>query len=74
MFTQSGVVVQELAPVETGISSCDDRPRAHVSGGFACDIAGFELGDSRVEVFEVEQDDRRDPLVAVDLDDAVGSV
>src|SRR5277367_4682704 len=46
---------EKLAPVETGITSYDDGPRMCVSGGFACDIAGFELGNSRVEVFEVER-------------------
>src|SRR6201995_1126924 len=65
---------EKLAPVETGIAGCDDRPCARVSGGFACDIAGFELGNSRVEVFEVESNGRYDPLLRVDLDDVKGIV
>src|SRR3954453_2713490 len=39
----------ELAPVEPGVSHSDDGPRLRVVGGFACGIARFELGDSRVE-------------------------
>jgi len=60
---------EKLAPVETGITCCDDGPRVRVGGGFACDIAGFELGNSRVEVCEVERNGRYDPLLRVDLDD-----
>ena len=46
---------EELAPVETGITSCDDGPRARVGGRFAGDVAGVELGNGGVEVVEVER-------------------
>ena len=59
---------QEFAPVETRHSSCDDGPRVRVGGRFASDIAGIELRDGGVEVVEVERDERRDPVVGVDLD------
>ena len=65
---------EELAPVERGISGRDDRPRVRVGGRFAGEVSGIELGDGRVEVFEVERDERRDPLVGVDLDDVKGIV
>ena len=45
-----------------------------VGGSFACDIPGFELGDSGIEVFDVERDDARDPVLGVDLDDVKGIV
>ena len=37
--------------------------------GFAREVSRIELSDGSVEVVEVEHDDRRDPLVGVDLDD-----
>ena len=53
-FTPLGRRREELASVEPGIRACDDQPRARVRGGFACEIAGIELGDSSVEILEVE--------------------
>ena len=35
---------------------------------FAGEVAGVELGDGGLEVVEVEDDNRPDPLVGVDLD------
>src|ERR1700733_1830680 len=60
---------EKLAPVETGITSCDDGPRARVSGGLASEVPGVELRKGRVEVFEVKRNGRYDPLLRVDLDD-----
>ena len=59
---------EELAPVETGITSCDDGPRVCVGGRFAGEVAGVELRDGGVEVVEVERDPGLDPVVGVDLD------
>ena len=41
-----------------------------VGGRFAGEVAGVELREGGVDVVEVEHDERRDPLVGVDLDDA----
>ena len=60
---------EELAPVEPGVATCDERPCVRVGGRFAGEIPGFELRDGGVEVVEVERDERHDPLVGVDLDD-----
>ena len=40
-----------------------------VGGRLAGEVAGVELREGSVDVVEVEHDDRRDPLVGVDLDD-----
>ena len=37
---------------------------------FAGEVARVELREGGIEVVGVERDDRRDPLVGVDLDDA----
>src|SRR5271155_1470455 len=58
----------ELAPVERGISTCDDRPCVRGSGRLAGEVPGFELRDGCVEVVEIERDPGRDPVVGVDLD------
>ena len=60
---------ERLAPVEAGISAPrSTRPRARVGRRLAGEVAGFEFRDGGVEVFEVERNDRRDPLVVVDHD------
>ena len=61
---------RQLVPVECGVAAGDDRPCVRVGGGFAGEVAGVEFRDGGVEVVEVERDDRDDPLVGVDLDDA----
>ncbi len=38
-------------------------------GRFAGEVAGIEFREGGVDVVEVEHDDRRDPVVGVDLDD-----
>src|SRR5689334_2790537 len=63
-----------FAPVEGAVALRDGRPRVCVRCGLAGDVACVELGDGSVEVVEVEHDDRRDPLVVVDLDDVKGIV
>src|SRR5882757_6090854 len=45
---------EELAPVETGITSCDYGPCVRVSGPFPSEVPGVELSNGGVEVFEVE--------------------
>ena len=40
-----------------------------MGGRFSGEIARVELGDGGLEVVEIENDDRCDPLVAIDLDD-----
>ncbi|MCV7332019.1 hypothetical protein H7J81_18115 [Mycobacterium cookii] len=58
-----------LVPVERGVTARDDRPRVRVGGRFTGDESGIELGDGGVEVFEVENDDRRNLIVRADFDD-----
>ena len=41
-----------------------------VGGRFAGEVSGVEFGEGGVDVVEVERDERDDPLVGVDLDDA----
>src|ERR1700733_1796312 len=65
---------EKLAPVETGITSCDDGPGVRVGGGFAGEVPGVELREGFVEVFEVVRNARYDPLLRVDLDDVEGIV
>ena len=38
-------------------------------GRFAGEVSGVEFLEGGVDVVEVERDDRRDPVVGVDLDD-----
>ena len=59
----------EFVPVERGVGPADDRPRVRVRRRFAGEVSGVELLDGGVDVVEVEHDERRDPLVGVDLDD-----
>ena len=60
----------EFVPVERGVGPRDDRPRVRVGGRFAGEVPGVELLEGGVDVVEVERDERRDPVVGVDLDDA----
>ena len=69
MFTQVWRRRWQFVPVERGVGLRDDRPRVRVGGRFAGEVPRVELGDGGVEVVEVERDDRRDPVVGVDLDD-----
>ncbi len=57
-------------PVERGVGPRDDRPRVRVGGRFAGEVPGVELLEGGVDVVEIEHDDRRHPLVGVDLDNA----
>ena len=41
-----------------------------VGGRFAGEVSGVEFREGGVDVVEVERDDRDDPLVGVDLDEA----
>ncbi|MCV7332020.1 hypothetical protein H7J81_18120 [Mycobacterium cookii] len=61
---------EELAPVERGISTRDDRPCVLVAGRFADEVSGVEFSYGRVEVVEVESNQRHDPLVGADFRDA----
>ena len=70
MFTTVRRRRGEFVPVERGVNSDDDRPGVRVGGRFAGEVAGIEFRDGGVEVVEVERDERCDPLVGVDLDDA----
>ena len=56
--------------VERGVGPRDDRPCVRVGGRFAGEVAGVEFREGGVDVVEVEHDERRDPVVGVDLDDA----
>ena len=70
MFTQSGVVRGQLAPIERG--ECP-RMTDQVCAWAAASPARYRASSSAMaasNVVEVEHDDRRDPLVGVDLDDA----
>ena len=58
-----------LAPIERSVDPRDDRPRVRVGGRLAGEVSGIELLEGGVDVVGVEHDDRRDPLVGVDLDD-----
>ena len=60
---------RRFAPVEPGVDPCNHRPRVRVGGRFAGEVSGIELREGGVDVVDVEHDDRRDPLVGVDLDD-----
>ena len=70
MFTQSGVVAGSSCRLSCGVCPRDDRPRVCVGGRFAGEVSGVELLEGGVDVVGVERDERRDPLVGVDLDDA----
>jgi hypothetical protein len=61
-----------LATIERGGGRRDGRPRICVLGRFACEVAGFEFREGGVDVVEVEGDRRRDPLVAIYLNDMKG--
>ena len=61
---------RQLASVEHRVASSDHGPRVCVGGRFAGEVSGLEFGDGGFEVVEVERYERRDLLVAVDLDDA----
>ena len=41
---------------------------SRVGGRFAGEVSGVEFREGGVDVVEVEHDERRDPLVGVDLD------
>ena len=70
MLTQSGVVAGISRRLMRGVGTRDDRPRVRVGGRFAGEVSRVEFRDGGVEVVGVEHDERRDPLVGVDLDDA----
>ena len=70
MFTQSGVVAGSSCRLNCGVGPRDDRPCVRVGGGFAGEVSGVEFREGGVDVVEVEHDERRDPVVGVDLDDA----
>ena len=40
-----------------------------MSDRFAGEIAGIELGEGCLDVFDIEDDNRRNPLVGADLED-----
>jgi len=69
MLTQSGVVNGSSRRLIARVAARDRRPRAPVRGRFAGEIAGIELSDGGVEVVGVEGDERRGPLVGVELAD-----
>ena len=54
--------------IELGVSLCDDRPRVRVGRRFAGEVPCVELNERSVNVIGFERDMRRDPVVAVDLD------
>ena len=57
---------------ERGAGARDDRPRIRVSSPFAREESGIELLYGSLEVFEVEHNACRDPIVGVDLNDVQG--
>src|ERR1700710_438293 len=61
---------EELAPVKARVGVNDYRPPARMTGRFAREVAGIELGDGSVEVVDVKCDMGDQLLVGVDLDDA----
>src|ERR1700753_1227021 len=65
---------EKLALVETGINSCDDRPRAGMDCRVTGEVTGIKLSNSRVEILEVERNCSPDPLFRVDLDDVEGII
>ena len=56
-------------PVDCGEGPRDDRPCVRVGGRFAGEVPGVEFLEGGVDVVGVEHDDRRDPVVGVDLDE-----
>src|ERR1700735_19406 len=64
----------KFAPVNRAIRPYDDGPCVRVGGRLAGELAGIELSDGGVDVFEVERNGRYDPLLYVDLDDVEGIV
>src|SRR3984957_5932493 len=59
----------KFVPVNRAIRPYDGRPRVRVGGGLASEVSAIELRDGGIEVVDVEHDNRRNPLVGVDLDD-----
>src|ERR1700733_3957046 len=57
-----------FVPVERGVATSDNRPWVRVSGRFAGEVSGIELGEGGVDVVRVERDKRDHPLVVVDLE------
>src|SRR6188472_3560856 len=50
---------EHLTTVERGVRPRNDGPRRRVRGGFACQIARFELPEGGVDVVEVEKNQYR---------------
>ena len=61
-----------LLAIERGVGRDDRRPGSCVRCGFACDVAGFELGVGGIDVVGVEEDPRHDLVGFVRLDDGDG--
>ena len=70
MFTQSGVAGNISCRLNACVGVRDDRPGVCVGGRFASEISSVEFVECSVDVVDVEQEARRDPVVCVDLDDA----
>ena len=56
MFTQSGVMAGQLAPVDRGVGPRDHRPRVRVRRRFAGEVPGIEFLEGGVDVVGVEHD------------------
>ena len=56
-------------PVERGVRLLDNRPHIRIGGCFAGKVSRVELRERRIDVFQIEDDVRRDSSVGIDLDD-----
>ena len=61
--------LRQLVPADRSVGPCDDRPCVGVVGRFAGEVPGVEFRDGGFEVVGVKGDERRDPVVGVDLGD-----
>ena len=64
----------QLVSVDCDVTPHNGRPHGRVRCRFAGEVSGIKLGDGGVEVVGVESDNRRDPVVGVELGDTRTSV
>ena len=59
---------RDFAPIVRNENTGDYRPSARVGRPFAGEVTGVELRIRGVDIVRIECDDRRDPLIGIDLD------
>jgi len=59
---------RQLVSVDRGVAIRNHRPRVRVGGRLAGEVSRIELCEGGANVVGVERDERRDPLVDVDVD------